>query len=75
MPVLETPSCPFCKKTSKVEVTALQYSMLQHPTALIQNILPDWPAEERELLITGTHSECWDAIFAGMEDEEEDDQE
>ena len=73
MPVLETLPCPVCNKTSQVEVTAQQYSMLRHPTMLIQSILPDWPDEKRELLITGTHPECWEAIFAGMEDEEDDD--
>lgn len=72
MPVVETLPCPSCKKTSQVEITALEYSKLRHPTALIQNIFPDWPPAKRELFISGMHAECWDAIFADMEDEDED---
>jgi hypothetical protein len=39
----------------------------------IQKALRDWPAEQREMLITGIHPACWETIFA--EDEAEDDRE
>ena len=33
----------------------------------IQDALPYMPAEERELLISGTCPECWDKLFGGEE--------
>ncbi len=32
---------------------------------LVQNAFPDWTADQRELLITGTHGACWDKMFGG----------
>lgn len=36
----------------------------------VQNIFPQRSNDERELLITGTHPECWDTMFP-KEDEDE----
>ena len=33
----------------------------------IQDALPYMPAEERELLISGTCPECWNKMFGGEE--------
>ena len=33
----------------------------------IQDALPYMPAEQRELLISGTCPECWDKLFGGEE--------
>ncbi len=30
----------------------------------VQNVWPEMPAPEREMLITGTHPGCWDLIFS-----------
>jgi hypothetical protein len=30
---------------------------------LIQNVFPELSVDEREILITGTHPECWDRKF------------
>ena len=30
--------------------------------ALIQTVWPDWSPAKRELLITGTHPDCWEVI-------------
>ena len=72
---LQTPQCPYCHKPSIIELTPdeqMRYEQLQRGKIThIQDALPEWSADKRELLITGTHSECWDAIFE--DDEEEDD--
>jgi hypothetical protein len=31
---------------------------------LIQDIFPNLDADQRELIMTGTHSECWKEIFS-----------
>lgn len=36
----------------------------------IQNALPEVPAAEREQMITGMHPECWNEMFAALEDAE-----
>ena len=33
----------------------------------IQVAFPEMPKDQRELLITGTHPACWDAMFADDE--------
>ena len=33
----------------------------------IQRAFPEMPKERRELLISGTHSDCWDRLFAEEE--------
>ncbi len=37
---------------------------------LIQNAFPDMTMGDRELLISGTHSSCWDKLFPKEEEEE-----
>lgn len=34
---------------------------------LLQVVVPEMPAEQREFLISGTHPECWDRLFGGEE--------
>ncbi len=31
----------------------------------VQNVWPEWSADKRELMITGTHPKCWETMFAG----------
>lgn len=65
MRTITTPMCRFCKKTGEVHVTESDYekygSMKQGHH--IQDILPDLSADTREMLITGTHPECWASMF------------
>ena len=55
--------CPSCGKETKLMVTEQQYKDLNDGKKLIQNIFPDWSPEDRELLITGICSNCWDKMF------------
>ena len=36
----------------------------------IQHAFPDMPAQDREVLITGTHPACWDKLFPEEGDDE-----
>lgn len=29
----------------------------------VQNVWPELSADDREMLVTGTHAECWDKLF------------
>lgn len=56
------PNCPFCGKASylrlpRAQVQAFQLGML------VQRAFPGLPADQRELLISGTHPECWDRFM------------
>jgi hypothetical protein len=64
-----TPKCPMCGEASIVEMTGDQFEHLAE-SGHIQDLFPDWTPDQRELLITGTHKECWDQMFA---DEDTDD--
>jgi len=33
----------------------------------VQNVWPEMPASQREQIITGTHSRCWDELFGDDE--------
>ena len=55
-------TCPFCGKTHEVECNELDYLDWQDG-ALIQDAMPYLSAQEREYLITGICSTCWEKCF------------
>lgn len=61
-----TPACTVCGKSSEVEVTEKEFAAL-NGNEMIQNALPDWSADQRELFISGTHPKCWDDLFGSDE--------
>lgn len=54
--------CPLCNKTHELEVNESDYLKWQKG-AYVQDVFRDQSAEFRELLISGTCSECWDRLF------------
>ena len=62
MTTITTRACIMCGSTSAVELDADKLARWQGGE-LVQKVWPDKPAEERELLITGTHPECWADMF------------
>ncbi len=64
-----TPLCIRCGQRSYVELDRDRLRCWQ-AGAHIQTVWPDKTPDERELLITGTHPECWDAMFPEEEEEE-----
>lgn len=63
---LTTPKCVVCGKTSQVELTDAELAAYIR-ARLVQEALPEWTADERELLISGTHPACWTEAFGTEE--------
>lgn len=63
---ITTKPCIMCGNTSVVEVDAAQYNKYLDG-GYVQDIFPNWAADQRELLITGTHGDCWDIMFGDEE--------
>lgn len=60
--------CPLCRQSSPpmdLDETKLRRWM---DGELIQNVFPELSIEERELMITGMHSDCYDNLFEGQEE-------
>lgn len=67
---ITTGPCYVCGKTGVVEnVPAEGYDQWKRG-AFIQDALPTLTAGDREQLLTGTHSECFDKLFPPDEDDE-----
>lgn len=61
------PACVFCGKYERIKVPFEGYVKWQHGE-LIQKALPELTSDQRELLMNGTHAECWSA-YMGDDDE------
>jgi hypothetical protein len=62
-----TEPCMVCGKTSEMDVSTTGWVRWKGGW-LIQDAFPEMPAELREQLKTGTMPECWDKMFADMEE-------
>lgn len=58
-----TSTCIHCKQSNDITLDFMSYLAWYNGDALIQNIWPDLDNDQRELLISGTHAECWKEIF------------
>ena len=72
---ISTPKCmkPGCTRPEEVLIPArMKQGYMDWVTGRkhIQNALPEVSAAEREQMKTGTHPECWDEMFAELEDAE-----
>ena len=63
--------CPFCGRANEVEVNEMDYLDWQDGK-LAQDAFPYLSASDREMLISGICSSCWDGMFGTEEEEEED---
>ena len=59
-------TCPFCGRSNAVEVNEIDYLDWQDGK-MAQDAFPYLSADEREMLISGIDSECWDKMFGGDE--------
>lgn len=57
-----TPVCVQCGQSSTMNVSRDKL-IRWHKGELAQNVFPELTPDERELLVTGTHPECWEKIF------------
>lgn len=62
-------TCPICKERFIFQMTEQQYKELEKGEKHIQDILPNFSPEDREMFISGFCPKCWDQIFADEEDE------
>ena len=67
--IIVTKQCLHCKGLTSLLLDKDKYKTWQHGE-LIQNVWPEWTAEQRELLISGMHGDCWTRVFYGGEDYE-----
>jgi hypothetical protein len=58
--------CIHCGKPARVEVYKTQFDAWR-AGMLAQNAFYDKSADEREMIISGTHPKCWDEMFGGEE--------
>ena len=58
----ETRPCMFCDRRSTVELTTSEAAAWQSG-ALIQDAMPSRSIDERELIRSGIHPECWASNF------------
>ena len=63
---IETYPCVGCGESSEfilLTATDLRGWQLYQKGELVEKAFPHWPAAKRELLLTGTHTDCWERIF------------
>ncbi len=68
-----TETCHHCGQMGKVTMSASEYFAGKQRVEngeLIQYAFPTLSADIREQIISGTHPECWDAMFADDESDE-----
>ena len=56
-----TRQCIACNKKSTITVDAVAYANWENGM-MIQDAFPEMSSDQRELVMTGTHAECWDII-------------
>ena len=67
--------CRLCGTFQHIECEQWQADELDKPRSermFIQDIFPDLPIGDRELLISGTCNTCWQKMFGNDEDEGDD---
>lgn len=62
MIALTTRPCPVCGERSQFSIDQAAYIRWERG-AYVQDAFPHLTADERELLMTGTHPACWEKIF------------
>lgn len=67
---VETRVCPECGSTSEIMVDWYNHKLWTEGKMLVQDAFPHLTKSERETLMTGYHSKCWD-IAIGYTDEQE----
>ena len=63
-----TAPCIMCHETTSLPNMPLGHIRALIEGGFVQSVFPKMSADQRELLISGTHPKCWDEIFADMEE-------
>jgi hypothetical protein len=67
-----TKACMVCKRTSRLTVLREAFLLWQRGE-LLQVAMPDLTDDELELLLSGTHPDCWDIAFPEEDEVDPDD--
>lgn len=73
MVTVDTGTCLWCNKPSSLKMTEEQYARYEARKmhgGHIQDVLPEMSPDQREMLISGSHPECFDRMFAEDEEDE-----
>lgn len=65
--LITTKPCMFCAKESHVVVDEDAWLKFRQGM-YVQTAFPTWSADRRELLLTGTHPECWTKLLGDEDD-------
>ena len=68
--MVTTLPCPHCRKVTQVAVDSASYDLWKKGS-FIQSAFTKSTMNERELLMTGFHSHCWDEVFGSDWEEQE----
>lgn len=71
--VIKCPKCPVCGLSGMVIAPLSawnEYANGMH----VQNAFPMLNADQREMIVSGTHSKCWDELWGDDEDYEDDEE-
>jgi hypothetical protein len=69
-PYIHTNSCLYCGTENVIKIDQEDYIKWKVQKTYIQEVFPWLDKEQRELLISGTHPQCWDEVFP--DDDEQD---
>jgi len=61
--IVRCKQCCVCGKSADIEVDNRGYIKWSNGM-LVQDAFPEMPSGIRELLISGTHPECWEELFS-----------
>lgn len=64
-------TCPVCRNAKQIEVGEAGLKRLEESDMLIQRAIPHVAPELREMLISGTCPDCFKAMFAAFEEDED----
>jgi len=65
-------TCPFCGKTTPVQIRRVADYRAWQDGELAQNAFPYLSADEHEMLISGICPTCWDEMFGSDEEPDPD---
>lgn len=62
-PYTYTNSCYHCGQENIITIDQQDYKLWKVNQTFVQLVFPELSPEQREILISGTHPECWDEVF------------
>jgi hypothetical protein len=65
--------CIHCQTMNLLKLPQTGFIAWREHKVFVQNAFPELPVDARELIISGTHTECWDALWKDLEEDEAED--